>query len=113
MIWNEFFRDENVENAATWKSTSEDVEYQDVNDEENIAGILYHAINGGRCLPVNKFHDYFTSCLPYPQRGPEVTLPMTGNAPIRLGDQNATYLDYAGAVEMVLDKTSAYNKSVL
>ena len=29
MIWNEFFRDENVDNAATWKSTSENVEYQD------------------------------------------------------------------------------------
>ena len=33
-------------------------------------------------LPVNKFHDYFTSCLPYPQRGPEVSLPMQGNARI-------------------------------
>lgn len=82
MIWNEFFRDENVENAATWKSDSEDVEYNDSNDEENIEGNLQRAITGGRCLPVNKFHDYFTSCLPYPQRGPAVTLPIQGNARI-------------------------------
>lgn len=82
MIWNEFFRDENVENAATWKSTSENVEYLDTNDEGNLEGNLQRAITGGRCLPVNKFHDYFTSCLPYPQRGPEVTVPMTGNAPV-------------------------------
>lgn len=107
MIWNEFFRDENVENAAVWKSTSEDVDYNDTNDEGNIEGNLQRAITGGRCLPVNKFHDYFTSCLPYPQRGPAVTVPMTGNAPIRLGDHNATYLDYTGSVEMVVGATSA------
>ena len=82
MIWNEFFRDENVDNAATWKSTSENVEYKDTDDEGNLEGNLQRAINGGRCLPVNKFHDYFTSCLPYPQRGPAVTLPMEGNAPV-------------------------------
>lgn len=83
MIWNEFFRDENVDNAATWKSTSENVEYQDTDDEENLEGNLQRAIRGGRCLPVNKFHDYFTSCLPYPQRGPAVPVPMTGNAEIK------------------------------
>lgn len=88
MIWNEFFRDENVDNAATWKSTSENVEYQDTDDEGNLEGNLQRAISGGRCLPVNKFHDYFTSCLPYPQRGPAVTLPMEGNAAIYTGDVN-------------------------
>jgi hypothetical protein len=82
MIWNEFFRDENVGNAAAWKDTSEDVTHQDTNDEKNIEENLKNAMYGGRCLPVNKFHDYFTSCLPYPQRGPEVTLPMHGNARI-------------------------------
>lgn len=82
MIWNEFFRDENVDNAAAWKSTSGNVEYKDTGDEENLEGNLQRAIFGGRCLPVNKFHDYFTSCLPYPQRGPSVTLPIEGNAPV-------------------------------
>lgn len=92
MIWNEFFRDENVDNAATWKSTSENVEYLDTDDEENLEENLQRAIRGGRCLPVNKFHDYFTSCLPYPQRGPAVTLPMTGNAPLRVGDINGNVI---------------------
>lgn len=88
MIWNEFFRDENVENAAVWKSTSENVEYKDTSDEDNLDGNLQRAIFGGRCLPVNKFHDYFTSCLPYPQRGPAVTLPIEGNAPVGLYRNN-------------------------
>lgn len=84
MIWNEFFRDQNVGNAATWKSNSEDITYDDTKDEENYEGNLQRAIMGGRCLPVSKFHDYFTSCLPYPQRGPTVSLPMEGNAPVGL-----------------------------
>lgn len=82
MIWNEFFRDENVGNAAVWKDDSQSVSYQDTQDETKIEENLKHAIEGGRCLPVNRFHDYFSSCLPFPQRGPEVTLPMQGNARI-------------------------------
>lgn len=106
MIWNEFFRDENVGNAAAWKSTSENVEYQDTGDEGNFEGNIQRAIKGGRCLPVNKFHDYFTSCLPYPQRGPAVPMPMTGNAPVRLGDTFGTYIDFKGPVEMVLSENN-------
>lgn len=107
MIWNEFFRDENVENQAAWKNDDQDVTYNDAKDEENVEGNLQRAITGGRCLPVNKFHDYFTSCLPYPQRGPAVTLPMEGNAPIRLGDSLSQYLEFSGPVEMVLGQSSA------
>lgn len=84
MIWNEFFRDENVDNAAVWKNDSQDVNYQDTNNEDNIESNLKHAIEGGRCLPVNRFHDYFSSCLPYPQRGPEVSLPLEGNAAVNI-----------------------------
>lgn len=81
-IWNEFFRDENVGNAATIKTDDEDVNYSmsDIPSGEVMSVTLLEAVTGGRPLPVNKFHDYFTSCLPYPQRGPNVTLPLTGNA---------------------------------
>lgn len=83
MIWNEFFRDQNVENQAVLLKDDRDITYKDSNDNENIETMLKEAYTGGRCLPVNKFHDYFTSCLPYPQRGPAVPVPMTGNAPIK------------------------------
>lgn len=81
MIWNEYFRDENVDNAAVFKTDDEDITY--VDESATIDKILEDAIKGGRCLPVNKFHDYFTSCLPYPQRGPSVSLPLEGNVPIK------------------------------
>lgn len=107
-IWNEFFRDENVDNAALIATDSKNINYQDGRNEDTTEEILKKAIGGGRCLPVNKFHDYFTSCLPYPQRGPEVTMPMTGNAPIRLGTANGNYYqDFGGPVEMVIDSRGA------
>lgn len=95
-IWNEYFRDENVDNKATLITSGLDKGYQDTqaNTEEekiDLNKVLEQAYVGGRCLPVNKFHDYFTSCLPYPQRGPEVTLPLTGNAAVNLfRDQELT-----------------------
>lgn len=116
-IWNEFFRDENVDNEATLKTNDEDITYNTgtgIEDEKKatIEIRLQNAYKGGYCLPVNKFHDYFTSCLPYPQRGPEVNLPMSGNAPVAmfkdkdlkiLGTKNITseisdaiYLNQAG-----------------
>lgn len=82
-IWNEYFRDENVDNWAWWSDSGELRTYADDGNNENLEKILNGAVNGGQCLPVNKFHDYFTSCLPYPQRGPEVALPMSGNAAVK------------------------------
>lgn len=105
-IWNEFFRDENVDNAAIFKTDDKDVTYEDRN--ETLDKILEDATRGGRCLPVNKFHDYFTSCLPYPQRAPDVTLPMTGNAALKLGNYKGTpdsALEIGDGPSMVVDVT--------
>lgn len=84
-IWNEFFRDQNVGNAATFKTDDEDIDYRDDGKDEigKLESILQHATSGGRCLPVSRFHDYFSSCLPFAQRGPEVTIGLAGNAPVR------------------------------
>ena len=107
-IWNEFFRDENVENAALFKSNDYGVTQAEGTTFEEI---LKNAITGGQCLPVNRFHDYFSSCLPYAQRGPNVSIPMTGNAPIRLGESNGTYIDPKATMNMVVGSTQASNKA--
>ena len=86
-IWNEFFRDQNVSNSAVFKTDDADTTYGSGGDNENNVSEeekLQEAIRGGYCLPVSRFHDYFSSCLPYPQRGPEVTIALTGNAPVKM-----------------------------
>lgn len=107
-IWNEFFRDENVDNVATLKTDDANVTYE-FGKEDWVQEAENNAYKGGNLLPVNKFHDYFTSCLPYPQRGPAVSIPMTGNAPVRLGDTFGTYVNFSGPVEMVLSKNGTQN----
>lgn len=109
MIWNEFFRDENVGNAATVVTDDNDVQYEDISEDtiKNMNKMLSVAYKGGRCLPINKFHDYFSSCLPFAQRGPEVTMPLSGNAPIRVRNQKGEYQEFPGPVEMVVDAHGA------
>lgn len=107
-IWNEFFRDENVDNAAVLKTDDANVDYE-FGKEDLVQEAENNAYKGGNLLPVNKFHDYFTSCLPYPQRGPAVPVPMTGNAPVRLGDTFGTYVNFAGPIEMVLSRNASQN----
>lgn len=82
-VWNEWFRDQNVDNPAINSNKDADVDYKDSGKDATIETILQEAYTGGRPLPVNRFHDYFSSTLPSPQRSAEsVTIPMLGNAPI-------------------------------
>lgn len=86
-VWNEYFRDQNIENAATIKTDDANINYN-TGGSDTIKNNLENAYKGGYCLPVNRFHDYFSSCLPYPQRGPEVNLPMQGNAMLKAYNDN-------------------------
>lgn len=103
-IWNEFFRDENVDNAATLK-TDDGIAVYEFGDETGAQTAENNAYTGGNLLPVNKFHDYFTSCLPYPQRGPAVELPMQGNAKI------TGYADHNFSAEVPLYVNSFHDGS--
>lgn len=69
-IWNEWFRDENLQQPVV----------QDMDDANNTGSNtgnqLTDAQNGGMPLKVAKYHDYFTSCLPEPQKGEASTIPI-------------------------------------
>ncbi len=69
-IWNEWFRDENLQQPVV----------QDIDDANNTGSNtgteLTDAQNGGLPLKVAKYHDYFTSCLPEPQKGEAAGIPI-------------------------------------
>lgn len=77
-VYNEWFRDENLQQPVT--QSMDDTTTTGVNTGTNLSD----AEAGGLPLKVCKYKDYFTSCLPSPQKAAEpVTIPMTGNAKIK------------------------------
>ena len=74
-IWNEWFRDENLSEPRPMSTGDETTDGANTND-----GGLNSPERGGQVLKVTKYKDYFTSCLPSPQKGEAVRLPMSGDA---------------------------------
>lgn len=80
LIWNEWFRDQNMQDSVT-------VDKGDGPD--NPANYVL--------LRRGKRHDYFTSCLPWPQKGPAVDLPLGTTAPV-VSNGITPNVDFVGAV---------------
>lgn len=78
LICNEWFRDENLTDPL-----------QIPVDDTTVAGVntgtyVTDVAKGGLPFVAAKYHDYFTSCLPAPQRGPDVLIPVAqgGDLPV-------------------------------
>ena len=83
-IVNEWFRDQNLQDPIN-------ISYGDA----TIAGsngddYLIDLVKGGQPFIAAKYHDYFTSCLPGPQKGVDVELPVGSipNLPVSVGDEH-------------------------
>lgn len=106
-IWNNWFRDENLQAPVTLDNTD-----ADLTSDNTIS-------TGYGLLPVAKFHDYFTSALPQPQKGDAITMPIGTTAPVigtgtTLGISDGTH--FAGTTNNpdygMSYRPSAYGKAV-
>lgn len=86
LIWNEWFRDENLQKSVKIdKSDTNAVFKADrVGDQPSwifSSGTTY--VNGFALAPRGKRFDYFTSALPFQQKGPGVSIGLAGTAPVQ------------------------------
>lgn len=74
LIMNEWFRDENLSDPLN-------IPVDDATlGGSNGTNYITDVVKGGMPFKAAKFHDYFTSALPAPQKGPDVTIPVSGGA---------------------------------
>lgn len=108
-IWNDWFRDENLK--ANCHIYTDDTTRTGVNEGDYVLNTEF----GGKPCKAAKMHDYFTSCLPQPQKGEAVTIPLTGQLNVYAGDNHETGyntqpLRYAVTKEgKSINKTGTYN----
>ncbi len=90
LIMNEWFRDQNLSDPLVVPD-----------DDATVAGVntgtfVSDVAKGGKPYIACKYHDYFTSCLPSPQKGPDVKIPVMAETDIPVyGNGKALYFESA------------------
>jgi len=89
-IYNEWFRDQNLQEEWTWQ----DVPY-------TTSETITNGTDDWDQMPLraNKRHDYFTSSLPWPQKGDAVDIPLGTEAPVYVDSSIVTGNSVAVTVE--------------
>ena len=117
LIWDNWFRDESLQNTIFVNNDFEFIRTDRLADENpykkaNFNNYITGAAYGGKCAPLNKIHDYFTSCLPNVQKGAPVSL-FGGHAqaPVIAGPagSNLSYMNQVGSNAMHLSMSDKTN----
>lgn len=117
MIYNEWFRDENLEaplmmgykktdNADNDDNPGEGNDVN-VNDPKYTTSTNEANLYARKPAKAGKFHDYFTSCLPSPLKSDPVEISLSGNAPVGLyaDDKLTKFGTVTGKSEIYLNQT--------
>lgn len=85
LIWNEWFRDENLQKSVKIQKGDTNEVLNSARSSEQPAWVFTTGtsiVPGLACPPRGKRHDYFTSALPWTQKGPGVSVGLAGTASI-------------------------------
>lgn len=85
LIWNEWFRDENLQKAVKIQKGDANEVLDSLRSNDQPSWVSNLNVSGYVCPPRGKRHDYFTSALPWTQKGPGVNISLSGDAPV-IGD---------------------------
>lgn len=83
LIWNEWFRDENLQKSVKIQKGDTNEVLNSARASEQPSWVFTSGTNivpGLACPPRGKRHDYFTSALPWTQKGPGVSIGLAGTA---------------------------------
>lgn len=86
LIYNEWFRDENLQKSVKIQKGDANEVLDSARSSDQPSWVFSSATNivpGLACPPRGKRHDYFTSALPWTQKGPGVSVGLAGTAPIQ------------------------------
>lgn len=92
LTWNEWFRDENLQKSVKIDKSDKDAIVEQMGEgSPNVNYGLPAGITSiFMCPPRGKRYDYFTSALPWPQKGPAVDLPLGSTANV-VGSSNVSF----------------------
>lgn len=80
-IYNDWFRNENI--MSNCHMYTDETTRKGSNGAERVTDVEL----GGKPAKASKFHDYFTSALPQPQKGDPVSIPLTGQLDVYTGQE--------------------------
>lgn len=109
LIWNEWFRDENLQKSVKIQKGDTNEVLNSSRFSEQPSWVFTSGTNivpGLTCPPRGKRHDYFTSALPWTQKGPGVSIGLAGTASIVDPTPDSGYLLYSDSKQLAVVSAS-------
>lgn len=115
LIWNEWFRDENLQKSVKIQKGDTNEVLNSARAAEQPSWVFTSGtsiVPGLACPPRGKRHDYFTSALPWTQKGPGVSIGLAGTASIVDPTPDPGYFLHSNAKQLaVVSATCSEGKS--
>ena len=115
LIYNEWFRDENLQKSVKIQKGDTNEVLDSARSAEQPSWVFTSGtsiVPGLACPPRGKRHDYFTSALPWTQKGPGVSIGLAGTANVVLSSNNNPILFSGGVGNTAFTNMPVYSAKI-